>query len=113
MSSATGLYYARDAVEQHFSDNRQVFGHRRQLAIMKLALHLSPLCTLPCNDADGAVTHVVLPDSAEVDRTFSERVAERLRQAHFLPGEVDGKAVKSQVRIVVVSKRLPPADNTQ
>jgi hypothetical protein len=64
-------------------------------------------------DADGTVAHIVLPDSAEVDRTFSERVAERLRQAHFLPGEIDGKAVKSQVRIVVVSKRLPSGDNTQ
>lgn len=63
-------------------------------------------------DTDGNVITVVLGDPDEASHAFSERVAERFKHVHFAPGEVDGKAVRSQLRIVVVSERLPTNDVT-
>lgn len=55
-------------------------------------------------DSTGLVADVLyLPGNEEL-LLFAERVAERFRRARFLPGELDGKAVKSQLRVVVVSE---------
>lgn len=59
----------------------------------------------------GIVVDVIPVAEIESARVFAERVAQLFRNARFIPGEIDGKAVKSQLRLTVISERLgePPA----
>ncbi len=55
-------------------------------------------------EANGTVSHVL--SSAENDdlRDFAQQVAEIFKRARFIPGEVNGKPVRSQLDITVVSE---------
>lgn len=55
-------------------------------------------------DEKGVVTDVRSATETEDARRFIERVAERFRNAQFRPGEINGKAVKSRLKIAVVSE---------
>jgi hypothetical protein len=57
-------------------------------------------------DASGAVDDVIISITTEEARPFAERIAQRFKMARFAPGEIDGKPVKSQLRIMVVSESL-------
>jgi len=62
-------------------------------------------------DAGGKVIEVAtvsdLQDTAEAG-AFAQRVAQRFREARFVPGEVDGRPVPAQMTITVVSESIPP-----
>ncbi len=59
-------------------------------------------------DAHGLVADVIVPPQADAKTTsFAQSVAQRFKNARFSPGEIDGKAVQSQLRITVVSEILP------
>lgn len=58
-------------------------------------------------DVDGAVVDVIPSSEAENAGEFIERVVERFRSARFTPGEINGRPVRSQVRVTVVSEELP------
>ena len=62
--------------------------------------------TILVNEA-GIVIDVIPVIGSESARAFVERVAQRFKSTRFTPGEINGKAVKSQVRITVVSENLP------
>lgn len=55
-------------------------------------------------DADGSVADVISSDEPPALNEFTERVAARFRSARFVPGEIDGRPVKSQLQITVVSE---------
>lgn len=58
-------------------------------------------------DANGLIADV-LPSVENADmRLFADRVAARLSSVRFLPGELEGNPVKSQLKIIVVSEDLP------
>lgn len=61
-------------------------------------------------DADGVVADVIASGATDIDREFAVRVAARFKQARFRPGEINGKAVNSQLKIKVVSERLGALD---
>lgn len=61
-------------------------------------------------NADGTVADVISGVEAENARNFAQRVAARFRSARFMPGEIDGMAVRSQLQITVVSEDLPLTD---
>lgn len=56
-------------------------------------------------DTDGNVVDVTTANGREFPSSFLEAVSARFKRARFSPGEVDGKAVNSQLRIMVVSER--------
>lgn len=58
-------------------------------------------------DASGRVADVISSIESEEGRAFAEHVAARFKSSRFSPGEVNGKAVKSQLQITVVSERPP------
>lgn len=62
--------------------------------------------TILVNEA-GIVIDVIPVIGSESARAFVERVAQRFKSTRFTPGEINGKAVKSQVRITVVSENFP------
>lgn len=62
-------------------------------------------------DENGVVVDVLSLAETEGEAIFSDRVAERFKHARFSPGEIDGRAVKSQVRIMVVSEDLSASGN--
>ena len=53
-------------------------------------------------NVNGAVDEVIASAEDENTREFADRVAERFKYARFMPGEINGKAVKSELRISVV-----------
>lgn len=55
-------------------------------------------------DEKGVVTDIRSSTETEDARRFIERVAERFRNAQFRPGEINGKAVKSRLKIAVISE---------
>jgi len=57
-------------------------------------------------DAAGMVARVAHAGEGSDAEVFAELVAERFRKARFVPGEIDGRPVPSQVRITVVSESL-------
>jgi TonB family protein len=57
-------------------------------------------------NADGTVADVLNKDKSGATSEFSERVMEIFRRARFVPGEVNGKAVKALLEINVVSEEL-------
>jgi hypothetical protein len=64
---------------------------------LELTLHI---------DANGVVTDIVSPAETEDARRFADYVASRFRSARFSPGEIDGRPVPSQLRIVVVNEDI-------
>jgi hypothetical protein len=58
-------------------------------------------------DVDGTVVDVIPSTDADNAEEFIERVVERFRGARFSPGEINGRPVRSQVRVTVVSEELP------
>lgn len=62
-------------------------------------------------DVDGTVVDVVPTTDAENAADFIERVAARFKEARFTPGEINGRPVRSQFRITVVSEALPSSTN--
>ncbi|MGV3741388.1 MAG: hypothetical protein ACO1NO_03650, partial [Burkholderiaceae bacterium] len=74
--------------------------------ISAVAIGRELILTIMIN-TDGTVAAVESTDESEDARVFAQRVAERFKHARFVPGEIDGIAVKSQLRIVVVGKTLP------
>jgi hypothetical protein len=59
-------------------------------------------------NTDGEIDYVVSSlDKNEAARVFADRIKERFKNAHFTPGEINGKAVNSQIRITVISESLP------
>jgi hypothetical protein len=57
-------------------------------------------------NADGTVAEVLSADDDESLRAFSERVAGIFKRTRFTPGEIDGRAVKAQLEINVVSENI-------
>jgi hypothetical protein len=55
-------------------------------------------------DSSGSVADVLALADTEDLRLFSNLVAERFRKARFAPGEINGRPVKSQLKITVVSE---------
>lgn len=62
-------------------------------------------------DANGTVADVVSFANDEQLRDFSERVAAHFKSARFTPGEINGIAVKSQLKITVVSENHAESEN--
>lgn len=62
-------------------------------------------------DENGIVIDVLGAIETDMVRTFSDLVTERFKNARFVPGEIDGKAVKSQLQITVVSENLSAMGN--
>lgn len=62
-------------------------------------------------DAKGMVADVISSVEAEHLRALSERVAARFKSARFIPGEINGIAVKSRLQITVVSENLSETEN--
>jgi hypothetical protein len=56
--------------------------------------------------ANGLVSEVVTSSENDDARTFAELVAARFRNARFVPGEINGTAVNSRLRVTVVSDPL-------
>jgi hypothetical protein len=65
--------------------------------------------TVLINEA-GMVVDIIPEVEMENEREFAEVVAQRFRSAHFTPGEINGRAVNSQLKITVVSEVLPIID---
>jgi hypothetical protein len=65
--------------------------------------------TVLINEA-GMVVDVIPEVEVESEREFAEIVAQHFRSAHFTPGEINGRAVNSQLKITVVSEVLPTID---
>jgi hypothetical protein len=63
-------------------------------------------------DVDGTVANVVIPVQSGSGENFANHIAERFRHARFSPGEIDGKRVRSEMKIKVVSED-PTADARQ
>lgn len=61
-------------------------------------------------NADGTVADVVSGPEEQGAPEFVERVAARFKGARFIPGEIDGVAVKSRLKITVVSEDLLPVE---
>lgn len=57
-------------------------------------------------DADGSVIDVINMHTEPSSKLFAEKVAEVFRRARFVPGEINGKAVKARLEINVVSENL-------
>ncbi|MDQ9169781.1 energy transducer TonB [Oxalobacteraceae bacterium R-40] len=57
-------------------------------------------------NADGTVAEVLSADDDEALRVFSERVAGIFKRTRFTPGEINGRAVKAQLEINVVSEDM-------
>jgi hypothetical protein len=57
----------------------------------------------------GFVEDVSITASTVRQSLYAERVAERFRNVRFLPGMLNGKLVKSSIRITVVAESLPDA----
>lgn len=55
-------------------------------------------------DTDGSVADVIGGEGLPGQDDFARHVAARFRSALFMPGEIDGKPVKSQLPITVVSE---------
>lgn len=55
-------------------------------------------------NADGSVVDVLGESDAGDAHEFVKRVAARFRSTRFMPGEIDGVAVNSQMQITVVSE---------
>lgn len=55
-------------------------------------------------DVDGTVVDVSTSVGQDSTRAFADRVMGRFQSARFTPGEIDGKAVRSQLKIKVVSE---------
>lgn len=64
-------------------------------------------------DDNGIVADVLtsMETESESMHLFADRVAERFKSARFIPGEINGKAVKSRLQITVVSENLPSSEN--
>lgn len=62
-------------------------------------------------DAYGMVAEVTASTETEELRAFSERVAEVFKNTQFIPGEIAGIAVKSFLRITVVTEHLSHIEN--
>jgi len=61
-------------------------------------------------DADGTVTDILTSVDQDNARIFADRVAARFQNARYSPGEINGTAVRSQLRIKIVSEpRVEPA----
>lgn len=58
-------------------------------------------------DVDGTVAGVSTAVDDPTAKIFAERVAERFLKVRFRPGEIDGKSVRSEWRITVVSEPAP------
>lgn len=58
-------------------------------------------------EPDGSVADVLVPTDDADAAAFAELVAARFRSARFSPGEIDGRPVRSELRIKVVSERRP------
>jgi hypothetical protein len=58
-------------------------------------------------DANGNVDDVLASIDNDKARDFINRVASVFRAAHFTAGQLDGKTVKSQIKIHVVSEHAP------
>ena len=63
-------------------------------------------------NADGTVDEVLTSIDTEQARDFADRVATQFQNARFKPGEVRGRAVKSQLQITVVKENLENAART-
>jgi hypothetical protein len=57
-------------------------------------------------DEDGRVHHVAADDAA-LPRAFEQAAREAFMVARFSPGQMDGRAVKSRVRVEVVFDNTP------
>lgn len=55
-------------------------------------------------NVNGTVDDVIASVKDENAREFADRVAERFKEARFIPGEINGKAVKSELHISVVGE---------
>lgn len=55
-------------------------------------------------DANGMVADVITSVESNDARILAERIAAHFKDARFIPGEIDGKAVKSRLQITVVGK---------
>ncbi len=55
----------------------------------------------------GIVVDVIPAIELDSAHAFAERIAQRFKDARFIPGEINGKVVKSQLHITVVSENLP------
>ncbi|MBC3870493.1 energy transducer TonB [Undibacterium oligocarboniphilum] len=62
-------------------------------------------------DSDGTVVNVLESGENEDEWAFSRLIAQHFRNARFIPGEINGKAVKSALKITVISEpRLKQGD---
>jgi hypothetical protein len=57
-------------------------------------------------NVDGTVADVIPEVEMEKDRDIADRIAKRFKRARFTPGEINGVAVKSKLRIMIVSEDL-------
>jgi hypothetical protein len=55
-------------------------------------------------NANGTVANVLASVTEDQMHAFAQLVAERFKNSRFLPGEIDGKAVNSMLKITVVSE---------
>lgn len=64
-------------------------------------------------DVDGSVVRVTASANRDNAREFADRIAARFQSVRFSPGEIDGKAVKAELQITVVSEPLShPAEKS-
>lgn len=55
-------------------------------------------------DMDGTVANIRIPAQSGDAEIFAAHVAERFRLARFSPGEIDGRPVRSEMKIKIVSE---------
>lgn len=77
-----------------------------EAAIDEVAIEGSIELTVSVNE-DGTVANVSTANKNENVRRFVDRISTRFLTVRFSPGEIDGKAVKAQFKIEVVSEVLP------
>lgn len=58
-------------------------------------------------DVDGSVVDVTASTDAKNADEFIERVSARFKSARFRPGEVNGRPVRSELRVTVMSEAVP------
>lgn len=64
-------------------------------------------------EVDGTVANVSSFVENENARQFANRIADRFLRTRFSPGEIDGKTVRSELKITVVSEPIAsPASNS-
>lgn len=58
-------------------------------------------------DIDGSVVDVTASTDAKDADEFIEQVSARFKKARFTPGEINGRPVRSQLRVTVFSETVP------